>query len=73
MARHPKSFAPWMLIDVEDKAEIFAMTMLEIFGLGADTLPLHLKIGLWQAELIRTNSKTGRAERSVDASSAMAL
>jgi hypothetical protein len=46
-----------MLKDVEDKAEIFAVTMLEKFGLGADTLPLHLKTGLWLAELISTKSK----------------
>ncbi len=33
--------------------------MLEIFRLGADTVPLHLKlrVGLWHAELIRTKSK----------------
>jgi hypothetical protein len=57
MTRHPKSLAACMLLDVEDKAEIFDTTMHEIFRLGADTLPLHLKLGLWHAELIRTKSK----------------
>ena len=33
MARHPKSLATCMLIDVEENAKIFAMTMHEIFGL----------------------------------------
>jgi hypothetical protein len=58
MARHQKSLATCMLMDVEDKAEIFAITMLEIFRLGEYTIPLHLKIGLWHAKLIRAKSKT---------------
>jgi hypothetical protein len=57
MTRHPKSLAACMLLDGEDKAEIFDTTMQEIFRLGADTVPLHLKLGLWHAELKRTKSK----------------
>jgi hypothetical protein len=57
MTRHPKSLAACMLLDVEDKAEMFDTTMQEIFRLGTDTVPLHLKLGLWHAELKRTKSK----------------